>query len=215
MEFVYKGRFDCLVSKKTVEAYVKDLYLSLRSRFKVKWAPKHFVVIMEINPRKEKGWGGNNWYEGDTFTLQMQLFGFPKREQTFRILQRWLGDTLTHEMLHLFIPSVQGNSCWTEGVVEFMTFWVQGTIRENLVKTMQEYKEITDEAYKQHKYGYVVGFKKMNALYEEDPGVLKVVSKMISDNTRKVYTKADILAYDARFRIFFTGGCNRHVPHNL
>jgi len=220
-KFLYKGRFDCLISKETFETYVENLFHSMKSRFNVKWTPKQFLVVMEVDPKRRQGWGGNNWYDKqtNTVTLQLQLFGFPKKDQTFNILQRLFGDTLTHEMLHCFIPPVEGNSCWTEGVTEFMTFWFHDTTDENLARTIREYNEITDEDYKRHKHGYVAGFKKMNALYA-DKTVMVSMLKVIRDfnktpeTKRRVYTKSDIIEYDGRFRTFFTGLCG-HVPHAL
>jgi hypothetical protein len=142
--------------------------------------------------------------------LQLQLFGFSKKEQTGRILSQWLGgDTLIHEMLHFFLPAIDGNSCWSEGVVEFLTFWIQDSIEENLARSIREYNQIKDQAYKEHKYGYVIGFKKMNALYEKDQDIMQSISNLILDfnkNTetkKKIYSKFDILEYNPQFRVFF------------
>jgi hypothetical protein len=43
---------------------------------------------MEINPKKEKGYGGSTMIDLDIFqfTLHIQLFGYKKEEYTFQIL---------------------------------------------------------------------------------------------------------------------------------
>jgi len=222
--FIYKGKFDCLITKADFEIYVENLYNDMKKLFKISWNPKKFIITMEIDPTKEKGWGGNTDYDRNTdiiYKLTLQLFGFSKREQTFSIIQKLFGYTLTHEMLHVFIPSVQNNSCWSEGVTDFMTFWYTDTISENLTRLTEEYKNITDKEYKQHKYGYVKGFQKMAKLYEEDSSVIKDMKRIIKDfnkndiSKKNTYLKKDIIEYNPRFSIFFNGKCNTHFEHKL
>ena len=222
-EFVYKGKFDSLITKETFELYIRTLYGDLKKLFQVTWSPKKFVTTMEINPRKDTGWGGVNWFDAETntFHLQIQLFGFSKKEQSFKILNELFGNTLLHELLHFFIPPVQDNSCWTEGVTDFMTFWYTHAIEQNLAKAIKEYAEIDDEAYKQHKYGYFTGLKKMARLYFADSSVIDDMRRIITDFNKnleakkEVYTAADIVAYNPKFKTFFLGRCNKHVAHEL
>jgi hypothetical protein len=108
----------------------------------VAWSPKEFHITVETNVKKPRGWGGNFQKDQTGFYLDLQLFGCPKQEQTFTLLHSLLDHTLTHEMLHGFVPFVQGNSCWTEGVVEYLTYWHNGNVAENLARMQEEYTAI-------------------------------------------------------------------------
>ncbi len=218
--FQYKGKFDWLISKEVFEAYCRHIYAGLKREFQVAWSPKAFRITVETDPKKPRGWGGNFQQDAAGFHLELQLFGCPKKEQTFTLLQSLLDHTLTHEMLHGFVPFVEGNSCWTEGVVEFLTYWYHGNVQENLAVLEEEYKAITDPAYKQHKYGYLEGVRKMAALCAKDARVLHDVKRLVRECNRnetnhfKVYTRQDVVAYNPGFAAFFGPKCN-HVPHTL
>jgi hypothetical protein len=222
--FRYIGKFDCLISKNIFENYVENLYNNLKKCFNISWSPKKFIVIMEIDLKKKRGIGGCTDYDRKTdiiFRLHLQLFGYNKNDITFSILEKFFGYTLTHEMLHFFIPSVKNNSCWSEGVTDFMTFWYNNTISENLIKLTNEYKNITDPIYKKHKYGYITGFKKMAKLFKEDPSVINDMKHIIKDFNKndmikkKEYTEKDIINYNQKFKIFFNGKCNKHYKSVL
>jgi preprotein translocase subunit SecA len=74
----------------------------------------------------------------------------------------------------------------------------------------------TDEKYKAHKYGYITGLKKMVTLYNKDPSVMDDMKKIIKEYDRtKEYTATDIIAYNPKFKTFFIGRCNKHIPHDL
>ena len=223
-QFKYKGKYDCLIPKDAFEKYVQDLYNDMKKRFNITWSPKKFIVTMEMDPKRPRGWGGNTDYDRKTdiiYRLHLQLFGLPKKEQTFDILQLFFGNIVRHEMLHFFIPSVKDNSCWSEGVTDFMTYWYTDTISDNLSRLQREYKEITDSDYKAHKYGYITGFKKMNSLYTENKSVINDMKRIIkdfnmnSDSKKKEYTSSDIIEYNPKFKTFFIGKCNVHAPHEL
>jgi hypothetical protein len=62
-----------------------------------------------------------------------------------------------------------------------MTFWYNNTIDENLIRLTNEYKNITDQTYKKHKYGYITGFKKMAKLYKEEPLIINDMKHLIKD----------------------------------
>ena len=217
--FRYKGKFDWLISKEVFEAYCIHIYDDLKRVFKVEWSPKTFFITVETKANKQRGWGGNFQKDAAGFHLDLQLFGCPKKDQTLTLLQSLLDHTLTHEMLHGFVPSVQGNSCWTEGVVEYLTYWYHDKVADNLARMEEEYKAITDPRYKKHKYGYLVGARKMSRL-AKDEGVMKDLKRLIWDYNRneeshlKVYTRQDVVAYNARFATFFGAKCF-HVPHAL
>ena len=223
-QFRYIGKFDCLISKNIFENYVENLYNNIKKCFEISWSPKKFVITMEIDPKKKRGIGGCTDYDRKTdiiFRLNLQLFGYHKNDITFSILEDLFGYILTHEMLHFFIPSVKNNSCWSEGVTDFMTFWYNNTINENLIKLTNEYKNITDQIYKKHKYGYITGFKKMDKLYKEDPSVIDDMKHIIKDFNKndmikkKEYTQKDIIEYNQKFTIFFIGKCNKHFVHKI
>ena len=191
-DFRYIGKFDCLISKNIFENYVENLYNNLKKCFKISWSPKKFIVTMEIDPKKRLGYGGCTNYDRKTdivYKLNLQLFGYKISEITFSIIQKLFGYILTHEMLHFFIPSVKNNSCWTEGVTDFITFWYYNTINENLIKLTNEYKNITDPIYKKHKYGYITGFKKMDKLYKEDPLIINDMKHIIKDFNKMILLK--------------------------
>jgi hypothetical protein len=175
---------------------------------------------------KRYGYGGNVDEIYPNYTLQLQLFGFPKKKQTFELLHYFFGTIVTHELFHLLIPYVKGNSCWSEGVTDFMTFWYRDTlwhrdtISEHLLRLQHEYNEITNKTYKAHKYGYITGLKKMVKLYNENP----TSEKSIIDDMRKImkefdrtkeYTAADIIAYNPKFKTFFTDRCNKYITHDI
>jgi len=221
-QFIYKGKFNCLITKDVFETHIKNLYNNMKKLFEISWSPKKFIVTMENDPKRDHGWGAtiieNNI---EIFSLTIQLFGHRKWEQTFLIIQQLFGNILTHEMLHFFIPYIDNKACWSEGVTDFMTFWCSGTISENLFRLKKEYKEITDPSYKQHKFGYLSGFKKMVALYEDDPSVIDDMKRIIKDfnkndkSRQKTYTEKDIIEYNPKFKVFFIGKCNTHVKHEL
>jgi len=221
-EFIYKGKYDCIISKDIFELYIKTLYFDIRKKLNVKFKPNKFIVTMIMNPNKQQGWGGiinNKIY--NIFKLELQLYGYPKKLQTFEILQRFFGDVVRHEIFHFFIPYVENNSCWTEGVTDFMTFWYNKTIDKKLKEYLDEYKLITNLPYKKHKYGYICGFKKMANLFKKDYLIINNIKKIIKDfnkmpNLRKKkYKKDDIISYNNKFKIFFTKKCNNHITHNL
>ena len=223
-QFIYKGRFDCIITKDIFEQHVKNLYNDIKKKFNITMDPKKFIVTMEIDSKKSKGYGGYTDYDRKTeiiYYLNLQLFGYPKKEQTFELIQGFFGIMLTHEMFHFFLPSVKNNSCWSEGVTDFMTFWYMDAIEENLLRLQNEYKEIKDPKYKEHKYGYITGFKKMVKLYNEDKTVIDTMKMIIKDfnknleTKQKKYTSSDIISYDKNFKTFFTGKCNNHIAHEL
>lgn len=221
-EFTYKGKFNCIITKNVFETYVKRLYNNLKRRFKVSWSPKKFLVTMEIDPKKPQGWGGTVLEKSsETYSLLVQLFGYDKHEQTFAIIQQLFGNILTHEMMHFFIPYIDNNSCWSEGVTDFMTYWYSDTISETMFRLEKEYKQITDPSYKQHKFGYISGFKKMLKLYKKDPTVIDDMLRIIKDfnkneiTKQKTYTRKDIINYNPKFSVFFIGKCNEHVTHTV
>jgi hypothetical protein len=222
--FIYKGNFDCLITKDVFETHMQNLYYDMKKRFNIKWSPKKIIITMDMNSKKSKGWGGTTNYDRKTdivYRLELQLYGYTKKEQTFEILQKLFSITATHEMLHFFIPYVQNNPCWSEGVTDFMTFWFNDTISDNLTRLKREYLEITNKEYKSHKYGYITGFKKMAALYKKDKAIITDIIQMIKDfnkndnNKKKNYEQSDIISYNAKFKTFFIGKCNQHYTHSL
>lgn len=218
-QFIYRGKYDCIINKNVFELYIKTLYNSIRKRLNVKFLPNKFIITMIMNPNKQKGWGGktdNAIY--DIFKLELQLYGYPKKLQTFEILQRFFGDIVRHEIFHFFIPYIENNSCWSEGVTDFMTFWYNGTINKKLKEYLDEYKLITDKTYKEHKYGYICGFQKMTKLFNNDHLIINDMMRIIQDfnkDRKKKYTKNDIISYNNKFKIFFTKKCNEHIMHIL
>jgi hypothetical protein len=222
-QFVYKGKYDCLITKEIFETYVKTLFNNLQKYFAVTWAPKKFNVIMEMNRNKPQGWGGTLKHSDDSseITLQLMLHGYPKKLQTFEVINKFFGSIVTHEMFHVFIPYIKGNSCWSEGVTDFMTSWYNNNIVETLAQKMDEYKTTKDPIYKAHKYGYLTGFKNMVKIYNEDNSVINTIRKIVkdyhkNDETRnKIYTSLDIISYYPKFKVFFTGKCNKHIDHAL
>jgi len=225
--FIYKGRFDCLISKSTFEMYIQNLYYDIKKKFGVTYDPKKFTIIMEMDGTEtRKGFGGVVKKIVPNYELVLFLFGYPKKEQTFELLNYFFGTVITHELFHLFIPYVIDNSCWSEGVTDFMTLWYRDTlwhrdtISEHLSKLQHEYNEITDEKYKAHKYGYITGLKKMVKLYYENStsqiSIIDDMKKIMKEFDRtKKYTAADIIAYNPKFKTFFTGRCNKHIPHDI
>jgi len=220
-KFIYKGRYDCLIGKEDFESYIKNLYYDIKKKLNVKFTPNQFIVTMDMNPNKQQGWGGtinNEVY--NIFRLELQLYGYPKNMQTFEILQRFFGDVIRHEMLHFFIPYIENNSCWSEGVTDFMTYWYNDTIKLKLREHIDEYNSINDKKYKEHKYGYISGFKKMTKLFYKNNLVIRDIIQIIEDfnkndnNRQQKYTKDDIIAYNGKFKTFFTGKC-KHIPHVL
>jgi len=229
-QFIYHGRFNCLITKDTFETYLKDMYANMKKLFNITWSPAKFVVTMEMDPTRPRGIGGNTDFDRKTdiiFRLRLQLFGFPKKDQTFELMQEMFEHILRHEMFHFLVPSVQDNSCWTEGVVEFMTnlYRQHGSQKTNLESSLyrltQTYNETIDVVYKEHLYGYVNGFKKMLKLFNEDPNILDDIRKIIQDfnktddTYKRPYSAADIIAYNPKFKIFFRGRCNKHVVHEF
>jgi hypothetical protein len=58
--FIYKGKYDCLISKKEFESYIKNLYFDMKKILNVKFTPKQFIVTMVMDAKKNQGWGGSN-----------------------------------------------------------------------------------------------------------------------------------------------------------
>jgi len=218
--FIYDGEFDCLIDKSTFERCVQSVYLRMKTKFKVRWTPAKFVVTMESNPLRKKAIGGTTDFDRKydiVYRLRLQLHGYPLKEQTFKMLFDLFEYTLTHEMMHFFIPSVQNNSCWSEGVTDFMTFWFLESMPQNLLVLKYEYANETNLVYKRHRFGYVKGFQRMHALYVMDPTVVQDIIRMIqtfNKNTaakKKVYAASDIASYNSKFKDFFIGKCNTHI----
>lgn len=227
-QFIYKGRFDCLITKEIFESHVERTYNAMKRQLGVTWSPAKFVVTMETDPKRPRGIGGTTDYDRKKdiiFRLHLQLFGVPKQEQTFELMNQLFDYTLRHELFHFFIPSIQHNSCWTEGVTDFMTILhthgsTEGNLLGFLARLTQRYKE-AEEDYKQHLYGYITGYKKMLSLFHEDASVVKDVYKLIrdrhkSDDTyKREYSPSDIIAQNPKFRTFFLGRCNKHIVHEF
>jgi hypothetical protein len=225
-QFIYKGRFDCLITKEIFESHVKTTYTAMKQQLGVTWSPAKFVVTMETDPKRPRGIGGTTDYDRKTeiiFRLHLQLLGVPKKEQTFELMKQLFDYTLRHELFHFFIPSIQNNSCWTEGVTDFMTTLhthgsTEGNLLGFLAQMNQRYKEAKDD-YKQHLHGYLAGYKKMLTLFHEDASVVEDVYKLIrarhkNDETyKREYSPSDIIAQNPKFRTFFLGRCNTHIPH--
>lgn len=220
--FIYKGKYDCLIAKEEFESYIKNLYFEMKKIFNVKFTPKQFIVTMEMDAKKHQGWGGtidNSIY--NIFKLDLQLYGHPKNIQTFEMLQIFFGGVIRHEIFHFFIPYIKNNSCWSEGVTDFMTYWYNDTIKIKLIEKLDEYASIKDIKYKEHKYGYINGFKKMANLFNNNNLVINDMKKIIQDfnkndkNRQKKYTKDDIILYNNKFKTFFVGKCNSHIAHVL
>ena len=204
--------------------YIQNLYHSIKKMFDITYDPKKFTIIMEMDGTdKRKGYGGHVEEIYPNYKMLLQFFGVPKKEQTFEKLNNFFGHTVTHEMFHLFIPEVHENSCWSEGVTDFMAFLYvdivnhTATINGTLSKLQRQYNEITDEKYKAHIYGYITGLKKMVTLYTKDESVFwDDMKKIIKEFDRtKTYTAADIIAYNPKFKTFFTGRCNKHIDYDV
>jgi len=218
--FIYKGKYDCLISKKDFESYIKNLYFNIKKKLNVKFTPKKFIITMSMDKNKQKGWGGTtNIEKYNIFNIELQLNGYPKKLQTFDVLSRFFGDIIRHEIFHFFIPYIKNNSCWSEGVTDFMTYWYNNTIKIKLKERLDEYNSINNKKnkeYKEHKYGYISGFTKMAKLFYKNNLVIDDIKKIIQDfdnNRQKIYTKDDIILYNNKFKIFFIGKCNSHKPH--
>ena len=81
-QFIYKGRFDCIITKDIFEQHVKNLYNDIKKKFNITMDPKKFIVTMEIDSKKSKGYGGYTDYDRKTeiiYYLNLQLFGYPKK----------------------------------------------------------------------------------------------------------------------------------------
>lgn len=218
--FIYKGKYDCLISKKEFESYIKNLYFDMKKILNVKFTPKQFIVTIVMDAKKNQGWGGrtdNSIY--NIFNMELQLYGYPKKIQTFELLESFFGCTVRHEIFHFFIPYIHNNSCWSEGVTDFMTYWYNNTIKIKLIEELYMYNSEKDIKYKEHKYGYVNGFKKMANLFNNNNLVINDMKKIIQDfnkndkNRQKRYTKDDIISYNNKFKTFFIGKCNRHTAY--
>jgi hypothetical protein len=220
--FIYKGKYDCLISKKDFESYIKNLYFDIKKKLNVKFTPKKIIITMSMNENKQQGWGGTTNNEiYNIFRLELQLHGYPKKLQTFEILSRFFGDIVRHEIFHFFIPYIENNSCWSEGVTDFMTYWYNDTIKIKLKEHLDEYNSINDKKYKEHKYGYISGFTKMAKLFYKNNLIIDDMKKIIQDfnkndnNRQKSYTKDDIILYNNKFKTFFIGKCNIHKVYIL
>jgi len=223
--FIYKGKFDCLISKGTFEMYIQNLYHSIKKHCGITYNPKKITITMETDETRKKNMSGTSGWTDfgkkyPDYEIVLHFFGYPKKEQTFDILNWFFEKIVTHELFHIFIPDILGNSCWTEGVTEFMMIWYNdivnntNTMREYNLELQHKYNEITDETYKAHRYGYITGFKKMAALYTKNPSVIEDIKKSMKERDyRKNYTDADIIAYNPKFKTFFTSRCNKHIPH--
>ena len=100
-QFRYIGKFDCIITKKEYELYIKNMYYNMKKIFNIKYSPKKIKITMEMNPKKSQGWGGTSEiYSGDInsdiYEMKLQLFGWPKKLQTFNILANFFGHTITH-----------------------------------------------------------------------------------------------------------------------
>ena len=213
-QFRYIGKFDCIITKKEYELYIKNMYYNMKKIFNIKYSPKKIKIIMEMNPKKSQGWGGTREiYSGDInsdiYEMKLQLFGYPKKLQTFNILAKFFGHIITHEMFHFFIPFIINYDLWSEGVTDFMAAWYNNNISNHLSSMVREYKQITDPDYKLHKYSYLAGYKKMVKLYKEDESVINIMKKIIKDcnknksDKKKTYIKSDIIKYNPKFKVFF------------
>lgn len=61
------------------------------------------------------------------------------------MLQNFFGGIIRHEIFHFFIPYIENNSCWSEGVTDFMTYWYNDTIKIKLIEKLDEYTFIKDK----------------------------------------------------------------------
>ena len=58
-QFRYIGKFDCIITKKEYELYIKNMYYNMKKIFNIKYSPKKIKITMEMNPKKSQGLG---WY---------------------------------------------------------------------------------------------------------------------------------------------------------
>lgn len=176
---------------------------------------------MDIDAKqKQQAKGGNtNKPSHDIYTLDLQLYGFPRKTQTYAILHEFLYEVAIHEIFHFFMPYVHNCSCWSEGVTDFMTMWFCNNLDKFKIVNEWKYNNQVEQKNKAHRYGYVTGYKKMYDLYQANKEqILKDIFRMIKDYWRndetieKEYTPEDIIQYNEKFKTFFANTkCMQHI----
>ena len=51
-QFIYKGRFDCLITKEVFESHVERMYNEMKRQLDVKWSPAKIIITMEMDPER-------------------------------------------------------------------------------------------------------------------------------------------------------------------
>jgi hypothetical protein len=218
-EFVYKGESDFNVPKPMFETFMKTLFADLKQLFKAQWSPKKIIVTMHVNPKMDRMIGGTtNKPSKFRYVLDLFLNGIEKPKQTKKVIDELLNYTATHEMFHFFMPYVHTNSCWSEGVTDFMTFWFRNKLEKEVPLQLKQYNEITDAQYKKHRRGYAMGLNKMFELYKKNPNVIVDIKQMVFDylsditSVTRAYSAKDVIKYNPLFKTFFgSNACVHYV----
>lgn len=118
---------------------------------------------------------------------------------------------IVHEFFHLFLPHIEGNACWSEGVTDFFAFYFQNclyAIEEATAKVVAV--KTSDPTYYRHKHGYITGSTDMLRLYMKAPDRMDATLRKVMQDTNatkaateKRYEQSDILAFDPAFEVFF------------
>lgn len=219
-EFVYKGERDFNVTKTVFETFITTLYEDLRHLFRAQWSPKKIIVTMHVDPKLSRMIGGTtNKLSKYRYVLDLFLHGIEKQKQTKTVVDELFNYTATHEMFHFFMPYVHNNSCWSEGVTDFMTFWFRNKLEKEVPLSLKNYQEIKEPQYKKHRRGYALGLNKMFELYKKNPSVLGDIKLMVFDywvdvrSVTRSYSAKDVIQYNPSFKTFFGSEACVHHPY--
>lgn len=167
-------------SKRRFERFVEYHLSRIVRKYRVRYMPSPLTIILESGTLKDPSHSsyGGTWLSKQKLYLQLYNLRTPKGIRTF------LREVVIHELFHLVVPIVTGNSCWSEGAVEFMTYLYLNEVHEALAEKIREFEESTDKVYKEHKYGYVEGFRVLVDMWKKNPrGIEAKLKAIIRDHT--------------------------------
>jgi len=158
----------------------------------------------------------------DTTLAGITRLGGPRRTVTIElkviapepVSLRRFAPILVHELFHTVVPIVRGSLLWSEGVTDFCAHWFLGQL-DDLPKKRAHVEAMAhaDPAYYRFKRPYVEGACAMRELFQQEPrATLVALRAVIQDATRSrdayfaEHTRADVVAHDPRFAVFFRRG---------
>ena len=153
--FEYNGPYLLSIKKSIYEKLIIKTYNDFVKLYNIEYKPKKFII--KYYGKKMTGgitnYGGtsNKYKKDETFVLSLQVYIDPKyKKKVYNDIKH----IITHEILHFFVPAVNKNGCWTEGLTDFLAYKYENNLPQ-IINNMNDLSLIKNKTYYEHKYSYI------------------------------------------------------------